>query len=201
MEHPGTFLIGVVGPCGSGKSTLIAGLELNYGRLKPRLAAMARLGATTVLLMYAMLGPVIWAIWPWLPILPEASGITRVALATLVTTTVVSFSPTVTIAVIADTRSRGPLSEMVLAVVVLADLALIVLFTLTMQMVTDDPMGPALSLNFAAVSGRTYEIQATSDFQTWTTVLTTNSVEGGPIAFSEPKLSTPGGRFFRVVEY
>ena len=48
---------------------------------------------------------------------------------------VVSFSPTVTIAVIADTRARGPLSEMVLTIVVLADLALIVLFSLAMQFV------------------------------------------------------------------
>ncbi|MGE5377824.1 MAG: hypothetical protein ACM3XO_22415 [Bacteroidota bacterium] len=30
MEPPGKFLIGVVGPCGSGKSTLISGLE-SYG--------------------------------------------------------------------------------------------------------------------------------------------------------------------------
>ena len=30
MEPPGTRLIGVVGPCGAGKSTLIAGLE-NHG--------------------------------------------------------------------------------------------------------------------------------------------------------------------------
>ena len=114
---------------------LIAGLELSYSRLKPRLGAMARLGGLTVAGMYLVLLPVIWLVWPWLPILPEATGIARVALTMLLTTVIVSFSPTVTIAVIADTRSRGPLSEMVLAVVVLADLALIVLFTLTMQMV------------------------------------------------------------------
>ena len=112
---------------------LVAGLELNYARLRPRLAAMGRLGALIVLLMYAVLMPLIWGIWPWLPVYPEASGIARVALAALLTTIVVSFSPTVTIAVIADTRARGPLAETVLAVVVLADLALIVCFTLAMQ--------------------------------------------------------------------
>jgi Kef-type K+ transport system membrane component KefB len=112
---------------------LIAGLELNYARLRPRLAAMSRLGALTLIVMYALLVPLFWAIWPWLPIEPESTGIARLALAALLATIVVSFSPTVTIAVIADTRSRGPLSEMVLAVVVLADLALIICFTLAMQ--------------------------------------------------------------------
>lgn len=114
---------------------LIAGLELNYRRLKPRLAAMTRLGAMIVALMYAVLIPVFWLAWPYLPIYPEASGAARVALTVLTTTVVVSFSPTVTIAVIADTRARGPLSEMALAVVVLTDLALIVLFSFAMQMV------------------------------------------------------------------
>ena len=114
---------------------LIAGLELNYSRLKPRLGAMLKLGSGTLLLMYAVLLPALWLAWPWLPIQPEATGAARMALTLLFTTIVVSFSPTVTIAVIADTRARGPLAEMVLALVVIADLALIVLFTLSMQFV------------------------------------------------------------------
>jgi Kef-type K+ transport system membrane component KefB len=114
---------------------MIAGLELNYNRLKPRIAAMARLGALTVLLLYAVFVPLLWLAWPWLPLYPEAQGPARIALSVLLTTIVVSFSPTVTIAVIADTRARGPLSEMVLAVVVLTDLALIVFFSLAMQFV------------------------------------------------------------------
>ncbi len=128
---------------------LIAGLELNYARLKPRLAAMTRLGAVTVGLMYITLVPALWLAWPWLPIYPEATGLARIALATLITTVVVSFSPTVTIAVIADTRSRGPLSEMALAVVVITDLVLIVLFSLTMQLVrwtTGEGVGSDVSL-------------------------------------------------------
>jgi Kef-type K+ transport system membrane component KefB len=114
---------------------LIAGLELNYSRLKPRLAAMTRVGVVTLLLLYAVLIPIVWAAWPWLPIAPEATGGARLALSLLLTSIIVSFSPTVTIAVIADTRARGPLSETVLAVVVLADLLLIVIFTMTMQLV------------------------------------------------------------------
>lgn len=113
----------------------IAGLELNFRRILPRIVAMLRLGAVLLVVMYAGLFALAWLAWPWLPLLPEATGLLRIALAALLATLVVSFSPTVTIAVIADSRARGPLTEMTLAVVVLADLALILLFTLVMQLV------------------------------------------------------------------
>jgi Kef-type K+ transport system membrane component KefB len=111
----------------------MAGLELNVRRLRPRLAAILRLGALQLGLMYGGLFAIGWLAWPWLPLMPEATGIVRVALAALLATLVVSFSPTVTIAVIADSRARGPLTELVLALVVIGDLALIVMFTLAMQ--------------------------------------------------------------------
>ena len=73
--------------------------------------------------MYAVLVPLFWAIWPWLPIHPDTTGVARIALATLLATIVVSFSPTVTIAVIAETSASGPQAETVLESVVLADRA------------------------------------------------------------------------------
>ncbi len=111
----------------------MAGLELNLARLRPRLGAIVRLGAVTLAVCYAGLFTVLWIAWPWLPIAPEATGLERLIQGLMVTTVLVSFSPTVTIAVIADARARGPLTELVIALVVLADLALIVAFTLVLQ--------------------------------------------------------------------
>jgi Kef-type K+ transport system membrane component KefB len=99
------------------------------------LGAILRLSGTLLIAMYVGLFVASYLAWPWLPLLPDAGGVARVALAALLATLVVSFSPTVTIAVIADSRARGPLSELTLAIVVIADLALIVLFTLSMQFV------------------------------------------------------------------
>jgi Kef-type K+ transport system membrane component KefB len=113
----------------------MAGLELNLRRLRPRLGAILRLSAIQLGLVYVGMFGAIWLAWPWLPIVPEATGVVRLTLAALLATLVVSFSPTVTIAVIADSRARGPLAELVLALVVMADLALIVLFTLAIQAV------------------------------------------------------------------
>lgn len=111
----------------------IAGMELNFARLVKRLTVFAAFGATMIVITFAGLLLVIFAAWPWLPIAPAATGAERLALALVLTTLVVSFSPTVTIAVITESRARGRLSELVLALVILGDLALILFFTLVMQ--------------------------------------------------------------------
>jgi Kef-type K+ transport system membrane component KefB len=113
----------------------VAGLELNFGRLRSQIAMLLRLGSTILAVLFLGLWAIVWVLWPWLPLVPEATGPARLALSALLATLITSFSPTVTIAVIADARARGPLSHLVLALVVLGDLALIVLFTLSMQLV------------------------------------------------------------------
>jgi Kef-type K+ transport system membrane component KefB len=113
----------------------IAGLEMNFRRLRPRLRAMLQLGGTAITIMYVVLFGGFWLLWPWLPIAPELEGAQRAAVALVGATVVASFSPTVTIALIAESRAGGPLSELTLAVVILADLVLILIFTLAMQAV------------------------------------------------------------------
>jgi trehalose-6-phosphate synthase/Kef-type K+ transport system membrane component KefB len=111
---------------------LIAGLTLNMERLGQQFRAIARLTATTLGVAMIGIGVVAWFAWPWLPIAPDATGLTRLAIVALLVVTTVSFSPTMTAAVTTETNARGRLSETVLTVVVLADLALLVLFSLSM---------------------------------------------------------------------
>lgn len=135
----------------------MAGLELNLVRLAPRIGPLLRLGATTLGLCYLGLLVVVWVAWPWLPIAPGSAGLARLAQALLVTTVLVSFSPTVSIAVIADSRARGPLTELVIAVVVLADLALILAFTFVMQL-TRFVFGQAAGAEVPLVADVSWEI-------------------------------------------
>jgi Kef-type K+ transport system membrane component KefB len=113
---------------------LVAGLELNIAHLRPRLKAILVICCTTIFGMFTVLFAVIWAAWPWLPFPDPGGPAARLATSAVAATLVVSFSPTVSIAVIAESRARGPLSELVLAVVVLSDLLLILLFALAMQL-------------------------------------------------------------------
>jgi trehalose-6-phosphate synthase/Kef-type K+ transport system membrane component KefB len=111
----------------------IAGLTLNFERLGRRVAGTARMVATTLVVTITVGFAAIWAAWSWLPIAPDASGTAKLAMVALFVVIVVSFSPTMTAAVISETGARGPLSELVLALVVIADLVALVLFSLAMQ--------------------------------------------------------------------
>jgi trehalose-6-phosphate synthase/Kef-type K+ transport system membrane component KefB len=112
---------------------LIAGLTLNLERLGRRLADIGRLTATILGVAMAGAVAVVWVAWPWLPIAPDASGWARFAMVILLTIILISFSPTMTAAVTTETAARSRLSETVLAVVVLADIAALILFSVSTQ--------------------------------------------------------------------
>jgi trehalose-6-phosphate synthase/Kef-type K+ transport system membrane component KefB len=112
----------------------IAGLTLNFERLGRRAHAVAKVIAITLAVAMIGLFVVAWLVWPWLPIAPDAQGPGKLAMAGLFVVVVVSFSPTMTAAVIAETGARGRMSDLVLAIVVVADLVVLVLFSLLMQL-------------------------------------------------------------------
>jgi trehalose 6-phosphate synthase len=112
----------------------IAGLQLNFGRLRSRARTITTISLVTVCLAWACLALVFWFAWPWIPIAPELIGWQRLAAVGLAATVIVGFSPTVTIAVIAEARARGPLAELTLAVVVLSDLLLVLAFAIGIEL-------------------------------------------------------------------
>jgi trehalose-6-phosphate synthase len=113
---------------------LIAGLTLSVERLGSRFAAIVRMTAATLVVAALGLSAVAWLVWPWLPVAPEAAGMQRLVMLVLLVVMVVSFSPTMTAAVVADSGARGRLSDTVLAIVVLADLVILVMFSISMQL-------------------------------------------------------------------
>jgi trehalose 6-phosphate synthase len=112
---------------------LIAGLMLNIERLGRQLRGIARMTAATLGVVTVGFAVLLWFAWPWLPVSPDAAGAQKVAMVALLVIIVTSFSPTMTAAVTTETGTRGPFSELVLAMVVLADLALLVAFSVAMQ--------------------------------------------------------------------
>ena len=113
---------------------VIAGLMINLERLGRRLMAIARMTIVTLGVTMVGLFVVAWIAWPWLPVAPDETGLGKLAMVLLLVVIIVSFSPTMTAAVIAETGARGRLSDLVLAMVVLADVVIVVLFSLSMQL-------------------------------------------------------------------
>jgi trehalose-6-phosphate synthase/Kef-type K+ transport system membrane component KefB len=111
----------------------IAGLALNFERLGRHRVGTTRMIATTLAVAIGGLFAVTWFAWRWLPVAPEAEGLAKLAMAGLFVIVVISFSPTMTAAVISETGARGRLSDLVLAIVVTADLVALILFSLGMQ--------------------------------------------------------------------
>ncbi len=112
----------------------IAGLTLSVERLGARLAAIAHMAAVTLGIVVVGVSAVAWLAWPLLPIAPDAVGLPRLVMLALLVVMTVSFSPTMTAAVVADSGARGRLSDTVLAIVVLADLVMLVLFSVSMEL-------------------------------------------------------------------
>ncbi len=112
---------------------LIAGLTLNVERIGTRLLPIARTTFAALAVPIVGLLTLGWFAWPWLPIAPEATGITRLAMLMPIVLVIVSFSPTMTAAVMEEAKARGRLGDLVLAMAVIADLFLLVLFAACLQ--------------------------------------------------------------------
>jgi Kef-type K+ transport system membrane component KefB len=136
----------------------VAGLEMNVARLRSTLAQILRLSVVVLggSLIVFTLGFTLF--WQYLPLPAGTSTTARLAIALVVALLVVSFSPTVTIAVITESRARGPLSRLVMALVIVADLLLIVVFALALQLVRwssdtgiEQDVGPVAALAWELV--------------------------------------------------
>lgn len=113
--------------------SFIAGLELNLDRLRPRLAAITKFSAVTSTVALALLTLPAWAAWSWVDQAGDLSALARLAPAALLAVVLASASPLMTMAIIAEDRARGPVSEFVLTTSVVVDLVLILVFTAAMQ--------------------------------------------------------------------
>jgi Kef-type K+ transport system membrane component KefB len=107
-----------------------AGMELDVAQLARQWRSLLRHGGALVGTLFAGLLAAALAASPWLPFSTGLSWPQRAAMALVLAAVMATFSPTVTMAVLSETRAKGPLAERVLALVVVGDLAIVLLFTL-----------------------------------------------------------------------
>ncbi|MGH7586298.1 MAG: cation:proton antiporter [Gemmatimonadales bacterium] len=130
--------VGAVGDLGMMKQLavgiigLLAGVELRLPDLRQRSRSISAILAAQAALVISLLVLGVLLLRNQLPFTVGLAGGALVAVAFLVATTLTVNSPMVTLAVLTETRARGPLAKTVLGVVLVADVLVIVLFTVTL---------------------------------------------------------------------
>ena len=109
---------------------LAAGTELELGLIRRVGSRAIKVGASICGLVFLITYAACLLARPMLPFLARMSWPQTFAVAALIASVVISFSPTVTIAIVQETSARGKFTEFLMAVVILGDLIVLVAFAI-----------------------------------------------------------------------
>jgi Kef-type K+ transport system membrane component KefB len=110
---------------------LLAGCELNVRKLRPRLRNIAIFAGSGMAGAFVIVYAVFTVILMKLPATASMSVGQRLVIALICANALVAFSPPVVIGVINEAKARGPLTEICVPLVVVADLIIVITFSLT----------------------------------------------------------------------
>jgi len=108
----------------------LAGAELDLEELKRRGVALLRLTVVELGLTLVALFAALWILRPWLPFLAGVSDQEAVFFAILFALVAVMHSPAIVMAILTESRASGPAARSTLAVVLLSEVVVVVLFSL-----------------------------------------------------------------------
>jgi Kef-type K+ transport system membrane component KefB len=114
-----------------GLIALLAGSQLNFRRHRPRLRAITLVSLSCIACAALLLFPLFYWITSRLPVTASMTPIERAAVALVCANVLACFSSAVVISVLSETRASGPLAELVMPAVVVADLTIVTTFALT----------------------------------------------------------------------
>lgn len=114
-----------------GLIALLAGCELNFRSLRPMLRAITAIGASTMVASAIALWVFFYLLTGQISVTSPYSSLERAAIALVAANVLTAFSPAVVIGLINETKAAGPLSRLSMAIVVLADLAMVISYSLS----------------------------------------------------------------------
>lgn len=128
----------------------VAGSELFFKEIKPRLKPIAGISAGIIIVTYSTLAVGIYILSGFLAFMDELGEGGRLATALLGAAVLLALSPPSTIAVIKELSARGRFTRTVLGVTVTMDVVIIVLFAAITSIATPLLTDSALELSFVA---------------------------------------------------
>lgn len=114
-----------------GLIAFLAGCELNLKALRPKLKAIGTAAVLTMVAAALLLFGFFYALTYYIPVTNGFSVVERIIVALIGSNILAAYSPAVVVGIISETRSRGPLSEIALSIVVLADLFIVITYALS----------------------------------------------------------------------
>jgi Kef-type K+ transport system membrane component KefB len=114
-----------------GLIAFLAGCELNLRALRPRLRAIGTAAALTMLGASLLLFALFYALTYIVPVTRDFTTIERLVVALISANVLAAYSPAVVVGILSETKASGPLSEMALSIVVLADLVIVITYALS----------------------------------------------------------------------
>ncbi|HEU4730325.1 MAG TPA: cation:proton antiporter [Kofleriaceae bacterium] len=109
---------------------LTAGAELNLRRIRPVMPTLRALMVLGVLGVIGVLAGVLYAIRPMLPLFDALPDAQAIAVCVVLGVALTPQSPAVVMAILSETRADGPLSQLMLASVVVADLVVVLCYAI-----------------------------------------------------------------------
>ncbi len=111
-----------------GLIALTAGCELNFASLWPKMRTIGAIVVASLFVCACMLFLFFYAISSELPFMAELEPAQRAVISLILANVLCARSPAVVISILKESRSAGPLSELALSTVVVADLTVVIAF-------------------------------------------------------------------------
>lgn len=109
---------------------LTAGAELNLKRVRPVMSTLRGITILGVLGVIGVLTGTLFLIRPMLPMFDGVEGTESIAICVVFAVALTPQSPAVVMAILSETRADGPLSQIMLASVVVADLVVVLCYAI-----------------------------------------------------------------------
>ena len=113
----------------------LAGAELRWGEVRDRGVTLLKMMSTELVVTFVALVGLLYGLRGLIPPLAGAPPVEALAFALLFASIAVVHSPAVTMALLTETRAHGPVARTTLGVVLLADVAVVLLFSATLAIV------------------------------------------------------------------
>jgi Kef-type K+ transport system membrane component KefB len=123
--------LSVVKKVAVGLIALTAGCELNFANLRSKIRSIGIVSSLGLLAAFLLLFALFAVVLGRIEFTADMTTPQRLTVALICATVLSALSPAVVMGILTETRSAGPLSEMCLSIVVLADLVIVIAFSFT----------------------------------------------------------------------